>query len=473
MDGVYYTTRQVAQKAGVHRDTLLRWLRKGRITEPERDRNNWRVFTPQETENIVRYAGGTGGNPSGVLETSATYSNPHPYADSVTRLQLMDWDFAGATTGFLTHGLHPYPAKFIPQIPNALIQELSSIGETIFDPFCGSGTTLVEALRLGRCAIGTDANPLACLISIAKTSHIGSKEAEELRRLAEEAAVLGQQAYIGTLPLFPDLPLLPTSENRPTFDGVDDWFDAHIIEELALIREKCLALQPLTARNLALVAFSSIIVTVSRQDSDTRYVRREKNIKPGDTLVYFQRALTRIIQRVLEFSEECGPDLSVKVIEADILNAPEIGSVDLVICSPPYPNAYSYHLYHRTRMLWLGMDQPQFKAQEIGSHRKYSRKGPNAATAETFRDELHTILTWLARQLRPNRHACFVIGDSTIKGEVIKNDELLMDVAHEIGFQVEGNITRRLQDTKKHFNPTIGKIKDEHVVILRNTGAVS
>ena len=116
------------------------------------------------------------------------------------------------------------------------------------------------------------------------------------------------------------------------------------------------------------------------------------------------------------------------------------------------------------------MDQQRFKSEEIGSHRKYSRKGPNAATVDTFRSELQTILSWLAVQVRPSRHVCFVIGDSTIKGETIKNDQLLIDVATSLGFRLEANINRRLQDTKKHFNPSIGKIKEEHIVILRNAG---
>ena len=83
---------------------------------------------------------------------------------ALARLAAVEWDFASARTGYLTHNLHPYPAKFIPQIPNALIQELSSIGETVADVFCGSGTTLLEALLLKRSAIGIDANPLAARI---------------------------------------------------------------------------------------------------------------------------------------------------------------------------------------------------------------------------------------------------------------------------------------------------------------------
>src|ERR1700751_2131783 len=66
------------------------------------------------------------------------------------RLRRIDWAFRLDDTGFLTHDIHPYPAKFIPQVPGTLIATLSARGELIFDPFGGSGTTALEAIRLGR-----------------------------------------------------------------------------------------------------------------------------------------------------------------------------------------------------------------------------------------------------------------------------------------------------------------------------------
>lgn len=461
------TTHQVAQRAQVHRDTILRWLREGRIPEPTRDRNGWRVFTPEEAQAIVQYAQSTPPiiPPIRVMEVPAAYS-----MSPIARLSQMDWDFADANTGYLTHALHPYPAKFIPQIPNALIQALSSIGDTVLDPFCGSGTTLVEALVLKRHAVGVDANPLACLIARAKTTRLTESDLVQLRQLESQTAALAQQQLVGTLPLFSNLKIAPASTSRPSFEGLDFWFEPHVTDELAMLKTMCLAVESERARQIALTAFSSIIVAVSRQDSDTRYVRREKNIQPGETIQRFGRALSSAITRAIEFTEMTEPRFTYKVLHANVLDKPEVGPVDLVVCSPPYPNAYSYHLYHRTRMLWLDMDQPTFKQVEIGSHRKYS-KNNGAATASTFRTELRQILAWLRGCLRLGGYACFVIGDSVLKGLVIHNDQLLAEVATEAGYQVEANLTRRLQDSKKSFNPAIGKIKEEHIVILRNTRA--
>ena len=117
----------------------------------------------------------TEGNENKIVKTPA-----HSEDTAFLRLDSIHWDFANAKTGYLTHRLHPYPAKFIPQIPSALIQELSSVGETVGDIFCGSGTTLLEALRLKRNAVGIDANPLASLISKAKTTRLTTSDFEEL-----------------------------------------------------------------------------------------------------------------------------------------------------------------------------------------------------------------------------------------------------------------------------------------------------
>lgn len=383
------------------------------------------------------------------------------------RLETLDWDFAEAKTNYATHGLHPYPAKYIPQIPHALIKELSQPGEVVADIFAGSGTTLVEALRLGRHAKGLDANPLACLISEVKTSRFIHDEATQLRRLAERAHQFASTLapYPGSL--FVKEPFI-SSAPRPDSEAIAFWFAPFVIEELAEMLQWCRAMPTETTRKVAQVALSSIIVAVSRQDSDTRYVRREKNLTVGTTLKRFARAIMDAAAAIEAFTHEVAPTLRCHVYAANILTKPEIGKLDLVVCSPPYPNAYSYHLYHMTRMVWLGMDQPTFKRAEIGSHRKYSSKGKNGATVETFRNEMAIIFEWLGCQLRKGRYACFVVGDSTLRGVTVNNADLLAEVAADAGFREVERLGRSMQATKKAFNPEYGRIKTERIVILRN-----
>jgi site-specific DNA-methyltransferase (cytosine-N4-specific) len=380
-------------------------------------------------------------------------------------LSEVNWDFKTAKTTYLTHGLHPYPAKYIPQIPHLLIEELSSYGETVADIFCGSGTTLVEANLLGRNAIGIDANPLACLISEAKTTRFEADDENLLYKLIEQAQELSSELLIQQMS--PEKNPYKSSAYRPSDEALSFWFEPFVIEELAEISSWCQKLPTKTSQKIALTALSSIIVAVSKQDSDTRYVRREKGIRSGDTLRKFANALSKSINAVLEFTKQVDNNTFCKIYHSDILATPDVGAFDLMVCSPPYPNAYSYHLYHMTRMIWLGMDYKEFKQREIGSHRKYSKVG---ASIETFRAEMKSIFSWLYKHLKDERYACFVIGDSTIKGEKIDNAELLASVAIESGFIEYARLSRELQATKKAFNPAIGKIRDERILILQKRG---
>jgi site-specific DNA-methyltransferase (cytosine-N4-specific) len=393
------------------------------------------------------------------------------HAETGTRnvLKGLDLDFAGIETGFLTHSIHPYPAKYIPQIPNLLIQKLSRPGDVVGDIFCGSGTTLVEALSLGRHAVGVDANPLACMISEAKTAQLSRSDKQDLLELVGKAEILAsclrgenkQQQSLWSVPFH-------STFSRPLHRAIPFWFEAHVIEELAELRGWCNALRNRCSRTVSLVALSSIIVSVSRQDSDTRYVRREKKISPGDTMARFSRALRSAIAAIERRESETPSSVNCQIITANVLERPVLPLLDLMVCSPPYPNAYSYHLYHMTRMLWLGMDQPRFKREEIGSHRKYSSRSPKAASVETFRAEMSLVMGWLQLYLKRGGYACFVIGNSIIRGEKINNAELISQSARQLGYREVGRTVRRLQATKKAFNPAIGKIKDETVLVLQN-----
>ena len=380
---------------------------------------------------------------------------------ALVRLQAREWDFASAETEYLTHNLHPYPAKFIPQIPNALIKELSSPGDTVSDIFCGSGTTLLEALQLNRHALGMDANPLAVLISKAKTTPLTSLELMALADHRGTCAQVLKQAISVKGDTF------KSDHWRPESETCQFWFTPHVVEELAELRFLIDGVQNEAAQSLCKVVFSSIIVRVSKQDSDTRYVRRDKAINPSDTARLYINRLDAAIQSVSDMSTNIDHSLSCQVFNADLLKNPPTEPFDLVVSSPPYPNAYSYHLYHRTRMIWLGHDQEQFKEIEIGSHRKYSAKGPRRATPETFRGEFNIIFRWLRNHLRDHRYACFVIGDSTIQGKRIDNASLIAAEGAKLGFLEVARIEREIATTHKSFNPKIGRIKTENILILR------
>ena len=81
-------------------------------------------------------------------------------------------------TNYLTHNFHPFPAKFIPQIPRIMITEFTKPKDMVFDPFMGSGGVLVESMLHGNNSVGIDLNPFAVLLTTVKTIPLDTAKLE-------------------------------------------------------------------------------------------------------------------------------------------------------------------------------------------------------------------------------------------------------------------------------------------------------
>ncbi|MBI4607669.1 MAG: site-specific DNA-methyltransferase [Candidatus Rokubacteria bacterium] len=93
---------------------------------------------------------------------------------------LLDALNCGTPVTGLTHSFYRYPARFSPQFARKAIEAFTKPGDTVFDPFMGGGTTVVEALASGRRCIGSDLNPLAKFLAKAKTTPISKRDARAL-----------------------------------------------------------------------------------------------------------------------------------------------------------------------------------------------------------------------------------------------------------------------------------------------------
>ena len=139
-------------------------------------------------------------------------------------------------------------------------------------------------------------------------------------------------------------------------------------------------------------------------------------------------------------------------------------NVGLVITSPPYPNAYEYWLYHKYRMYWLGMNPLKVKEQEIGARPHYFKKNPQDET--DFEVQMSQCFKLLSQIMLEGSKACFLIGRSIIHGRTIDNASLLKRASEPHGFVVDGMIKRDILSTRKTFNPSHGKIKEEHLMVF-------
>lgn len=364
-----------------------------------------------------------------------------------SELNNIDWNFSDAVQDALS-SIHPYPARFISDIPRELIKILGCEKNSIvFDPFCGSGTTLIEAQRAGYDAVGVDLNPIACLISRVKVNCLP----KDFLSIANNVCASAKVAYDGSV----EIPVIP---------NLDHWFKADIQKALSSILQQ-IAFQTDTIIKEALrLALSSIIVRVSNQESDTRYAAVYNNYIADDVFKCFISACNKLYYAK---QENVTSNSLVKIIHSDILRvAPNDfdKNVGLVITSPPYPNAYEYWLYHKYRMWWLGFDPIKVRTYEIGARPHYQKK--DGQTAEDFRKQMSNVFDLLTEILIVGGHVCFVVGRSIIKGTVVDNAKLICDVADEHGLTKVADIEREIASVKKSFNLKYGKIKTESILIF-------
>lgn len=402
--------------------------------------------------------------PAGLPVTAiADLSNPLKLFKA---LKSLDWAFTDDDTRYLTHDLHPYPAKFIPQIPAQLISILSVPGDIVFDPFGGSGTTAVEAVRLGRRAMSLDANPLSGLIGRVKTGFMTPTVRTELNQL--QAAISSHVASSEikksgwTSKMFaryrayvPDIP------------NIEKWFHENAIAELALLRFVIDETTSGLGRDAALLSLSRIVTRVSYQESETRYVSEPKDVPVGLTLRGFLESLRTIERRLSNAAPELQrADARFLVSDSRSTIGPQVGSatVDLIVTSPPYPNATDYHLYHRFRLFWLGFDPREFGTIEIGSHLRHQRNGTGF---EEYRADISGVLKGCYTSLQPGRYAVFVVGDALFKGENFSTSDAIIQAAKEVGFKFVGMLERPIHLTKRSFAKPARRARQEQLVILR------
>jgi len=358
---------------------------------------------------------------------------------------------------YLTHNFHSYPAKFVPQIPKIVIEKLSKPGDVVLDPFCGSGTTLVEAKLTGRLSIGLDINPISILTSKCKTISLTKSQFSLINKTVEK--------------IYDDFNLHAKEGKKsnyyhiPKIYNLDLWFQKNVQIELGIIKKNVEFLRDEKVKNFLLTAFSSIITPVSNQISDTKYASIKKDIMTGETINKFTQKVSSMKRRLKEFSEKAH-DVQCKIYNCSATSMKPIGDskIDLIVTSPPYANTYDYYLYHRHRMEWLEYDSKSPQSLEIGSRNKHSDED---MAIESYLSSMKTSMKELYRVLKKNKFFCIVIGDAIKDKNLIQMDKEFLKLGKELGFTVKQCFSYDLRKYSSHFR-WIGKTSDKkgHIIIF-------
>jgi len=318
----------------------------------------------------------------------------------------------------LTHPFHSYPARIHPATARILVEVVgfrAARGAAILDPFCGSGTVLVEARAAGLRAIGVDLNPLAILVSRAKTWTVSPRRRKELRDVGHTiaGAVLAsgkaaRRSGAEPMPQRKPVGFDPNARNR----RLASWFAPHVRRELELLAYH---LDQLRTRDIELAdvltaCLSAILYKVSSRTSDTNDTWVARNIARGAAARHFAMRVDLLIAGLDDMSRGSGPPTDLYEIDARRLGTvvPD-GTVAGIVTSPPYAGVYDYAEHQRLRFDFLGLRHRDLDAGEIGSRRSFANS-PDAM--QSWRRALADSLDAITRALAPGAAAALMIGDS-------------------------------------------------------------
>jgi hypothetical protein len=330
------------------------------------------------------------------------------------------------------HGLHPYLGKFVPQLVEVFLRRHFAPGSCVYDPFAGSGTTLVEANAFGADAIGCDISAFNCLLTGVKTARYSLGELElGLRGALEEA------------------------RRRPAAGGatpwLEEWYAPRALEELLAYRAAVGRLpEPQASVGrviLARAARSARRTTHFDLDFPAAPTvepywcfKHRRTCRPtGEAGKFLSRYTTDTIRRIREFAPvRTGHAVTVLHDDARTVRLP--ARPDGVFTSPPYPGLIDYHEQHRYAYELLGLADR--REEEIGA----AAAGRARAAVESYVEAMSEAFANTGAQLAPGSRVLIVVNDSK---------ELYPRILDAAGLVLDERITR-------HVNRRTGRRAGEY-----------
>ena len=410
-------------------------------------------------------------------------------------------DFHGADGSYGPHAWHPFPAKFPPQLPEFIIRQLSDPDDIVLDPMFGSGTTLVEAVRLCRRAVGCDIDPLARMIAEAKLSVIDPNDAhQEGNKIIAGAS----DNYLhARWRLERDLKL---RFDPKTEDFINYWFPPQQQLELLALMQHIEELPKGGTRNFLQVVFSSTIiaksggVSLARDLAHTR-PHRDTEKTPMSAFAAFTKNLERniatfgkdefgdtVMPLCINGSGETQEPAHFAPIQAT--SASDTGlpseSVDLIVTSPPYANnAIDYMRAHKFSLVWFGWkitDLSRIRAQYVG-HDTISgirseglpsqceetlaklgeRDERKALVLRRYFEEMKAVICEMRRVLKKGRPAVIVIGSSRLRGLDVETHKGIAAIGEKSGFVLAEIATRQLDRDKRMMPARWGRRRHSQI----------
>jgi SAM-dependent methyltransferase len=368
----------------------------------------------------------------------------------------------------LTHPFHSYPARLHPATARVLVEVVGA--GTILDPFCGSGTVLVEVQAAGQRAIGVDLNPLAILVARAKTWTTPAARRRQLRDTGhaisgavQAAGKAARRAGAEPVPQRRPAGFDPNARNR----RLAAWFAPHVRRELELIAGHLdeLAERDAELAQVLTACLSAILYKVSSRTSDTDPTWVDRNVARGAAARQFALRVDLLAAGLADLATARARPAELHERDArtlgDVIPA---GGVAGVITSPPYAGTYDYAEHQRLRFDFLALRHRTFDAGEIGSRRSFADSLP---AERAWRRALGASLDAIAHALAPGGAAAIVIGDSFAGGRAHRAlDDLRAALPGDLAVAAWASQERPMLGGAERRG-FADRPKAEHVILLR------
>ncbi len=378
------------------------------------------------------------------------------------RVEDSSWNFLTSNTKEYTHCYHIYPAMMIPQIARRIIKEFApKNSKFLFDPYCGTGTSLVEANLLGISNVGSDLNPLARLISKVKNVQYDSdKILKVINMLSDDFFIKSISGNINA--------------NVPNFKNIDYWFSEEVKLKLSYIYDRISELSN-DIKDFFLLPFSETI----REGSFTRNnefklfkIKKEKleSFNP-DVFNIFLAKCFRNLEGLKEFRKITNIT-NTEVYGFDTCNEiPEyVSNIDIVVTSPPYGDSkttVAYGQFSRLSNQWLGFED----ANQVDNNLMGGRNGKDNelldlksvnedlefirnidrkrfSDVKSFLIDYKNSIENVSKKVKKNGIVCYVVGNRRVKGRQIQLDAITAELFENNGFKHITTIVRSIPNKR-------------------------
>ena len=375
----------------------------------------------------------------------------------------VSWDFRNSDTKEFTHCFHNYPAMMIPQVVRKLLERYGVRGGWLLDPYCGTGTSLVEASIFGMNAVGCDINPLVRLIASAKTTPISMDTLDEHIELLQGALTQARLNKDNS-----------STAQAPDVLNRDYWFSSQIVMDLSIIRNSIASVRDEAVRDFLWVAFSETVRESSyTRNSEFKLVRMPaEKMDSHNPKVFgtFENKLERNRRGLANYIEQ-RQDVNVRVTDtntADRESPSTPHAFDLVITSPPYgdsPTTVAYGQFSRLSAEWIGLPNSRSvdRLSMGGSNRQgYLPDSPvtpaieeirsidkkRALQVESFYFDLRNSIETIASIISDDATVCYVVGNRRVKGVTLPTDEFVKHAFESFGFSHRETIVRNIPNKR-------------------------